>query len=180
MLGAGILYLASRPPRGEAITLLPAPTAEPLTVHITGAVALPGVYPLPVGSRVKDAVEAAGGLLPEAQAASINLAAPLQDGTRIYIPSIIPGEEQTQDGTGAGNPDQPNGNLPGKPININTASQAELDSLPGIGPTLAGRIIAYRQEHGLFKTIEDIQDVSGIGPGIFGKIKDLISVEGQP
>ncbi|RMF49735.1 MAG: ComEA family DNA-binding protein [Anaerolineae bacterium] len=176
---AGALFWAARPPRGTPITLLPPPTPLPVVVDVGGAVAHPGVYALPPGSRVQDALESAGGLLPEADAQTLNLAAPLEDGSRLWVPTrppvvtSIPAEIATPSAQraisiGA----SPETSL----VNINTASQAELESLPGIGPSLAQRIIAYRQENGPFAAIEDIQKVSGIGPATFERLRDLITV----
>ncbi len=181
-LAAGILYLAASPPRGEAITLLPAPTPPPLIVQVSGAVNRPGLCSLPPGSRVKDALEAAGGFSAEAEQGSLNLAAFIQDGEHIRVPAqgteSPPAEAASQAGNSPSAPPVARSQAPASPgkINLNTASQAELESLPGIGPSLAQRIIAYREENGPFKTIEDIQKVKGIGPAIFEKIKDLITV----
>jgi competence protein ComEA len=182
VLASGLILLVSRPPRGENIDLTPPPTAAPLVVHVTGAVADPGVYHLPAHSRVQDAVQAAGGFLPEADDQAINLAAFLQDGERLSIPAQAPTRPvaENQPVPPAANPttapDNP-GSLgsSGSPININTATQAELESLPGIGPVIAGRIIAYRQDHGPFASIQAIQDVSGIGPVTFERIQNLIT-----
>jgi competence protein ComEA len=185
-LAAGILYLAASPPRGEAVILLPPPTPLPVVVQVSGAVNRPGLYSLPPGSRIHDALVAAGGLSSSAELATLNLAAYVEDGQRIEVPSrqatpltlkatltappssgIVAGPSQTKS---SAQPPPPTGL-----ININTATQAELESLPGIGPSLAQRILAYREENGLFKTIEDIQQVKGIGPAIFDRIKDLIT-----
>jgi competence protein ComEA len=185
LLAAGLLLLTSSPPRGKAIQLSPPPPASPLAVHVTGAVSRPGVYLFPQGSRVEEALEAAGGLSPEADAQLLNLAAPLHDGERLWVPIKV------QQAAGApadtGNPPGyftvEGGNTPqassGR-INLNTATQAELESLPNIGPVTAEKIIAYRQANGYFSQIEDIQLVSGIGPVTFEKIKDLISVGEYP
>jgi competence protein ComEA len=114
--------------------------------------------------------------LVEADAQMLNLAAPLQDGQRLWVPFIVIEDGQPQGGTPAVTaPD----NSPGL-VNINTADQAELESLPGIGPVTAQKIIAYREINGAFATIEDIQLVSGIGPATFDKIKDLITIYGVP
>jgi competence protein ComEA len=193
-LAAGILYLAASPPRGEAIILLPVPSPLPLVVQVSGAVKQPGVCQLSPGSRVQDALEAAGGPLDGADISALNLAAPVQDGERIEVPAAevrlasppqdsAPGfaGSRAQTGVEVGpmtTPTPQGAALPpstGK-INLNTAGQAELESLPGIGPALAQRILDYREQSGPFKTIEDIQKVKGIGPGIFAKIKDLITV----
>ncbi len=172
LLGAGVILLVSSPPRGEAIRLLPPPAASPLVIDVSGAVSHPGVYELPQGSRVQDALQAAGGALPEADLSTLNLAGPLEDGALVSVP--LKGEVQS--------PPSRSVNIPipetsGSLININIATQEQLESLPGIGPTLAQRIIDYRQANGPFASIEAIQDVSGIGPGIFEKIKDLITVK---
>jgi competence protein ComEA len=174
LLGAGVIWLASRPPRGQAITLLSPPTPAPIVVHVVGAIARPGVYYLPAGSRVQDAIQAAGGLLPEANSQVLNLAALLQDGGRVSVPTAPPALPPM------GTISQPDVRSPTLgiqyPININTASLAELDSLPGIGPITAQLIIDYRENKGPFKSIEDIMNVSGIGPKTFEEIKDLITV----
>ena len=169
---AAIVWVVSRNPNGEAVTLRPVPTDKPLVVHITGAVPRPGVNALPEGARVQDIISAAGGFLAEADKASINLARDLEDGEMLEIPytegfsPIIPTPFQDIIVPGS------DSDL----ININTASSFELETLPGIGPTTAGKIITYREENGPFLSIEDIINVSGIGPGTYERIKDLITV----
>ncbi len=178
LLAAAIVLVASSPPRGGAITLLPPPTPEPIQVHVVGAVFQPGVYSLPAKSRVQDAIQASGGLLPEANSQTINLAAFIQDGERVFVPFQPTSTPQDlPNRTPATGPLTPDGS---QLININTASQSELESLPQIGPVTAGKIIEYREAHGPFSTIEEIQNVSGIGPKTFDKIKDLITVEILP
>jgi len=177
LLASGLILLVSSPPRGEAIRLSPPPTTPPIVVHVSGAVSQPGVFELEQGSRVQDAIQAAGGILPDADAQALNLAAPLGDGVLVHVP--LKSEEQPSmmsPGISAPSPTGNPGSTPGGLININTASQSELESLPGIGPVLAQRIIEYRQSHGAFSSTEAIIDVSGIGPGIFEKIKALITV----
>ncbi len=173
LLGAGILYLVTRPPAGEAIQLLPAPTKPPLVIYITGAVLAPGVYTLPVGSRVADALEAAGGLTSLAEPEALNLAQVLTDGQRINVPEIVisaPTEPDLGDTTRSLD-------LQTGLININTANQEELESLPEIGPHLAEAIITYREENGLFETIDELLDVPGIGTATLDAIRELITVE---
>lgn len=180
LLGAGILILAGRQPRGEPIQLLPPPTPPPVIVHVTGAVAQPGVYTLSGECRVQDALQAAGGLLPQADAQSLNLAAFIKDGERIWIPYQSQAEEPSQSPAGTYDSSKDSsGQLPVESptmlIDINRASQEELESLPGIGPVTAQKIIADREENGPFSKIEDIERVSGIGPAKFGKIKEFIT-----
>lgn len=177
LLTAAILWMLSSPPRGKAITLSAPPSPKPLMVHISGAVLQPGVYALPAGSRIQDGIQAAGGLGPEADTSLLNLAALVQDGERVYVPSqtfTTPAPPITRSYT----PQETT--TAGGLININTASLGELESLPGIGPTLAQRIIEYRVTHGPFTTIEAIQDVAGIGPARYEQIKNLISVVDIP
>lgn len=182
---AGLLLFVVRAPSGEPISLQPAPTREPIAVHVVGAVPRPGLYEFAEGARVQDAVDAAGGLLTSANVDSINLAALLEDGQQLNIPYKAGEEPSTQNSGGGGD----ELNLPGgaeeptdtgggenELININTASLEELDSLPGIGPSIAQRIIDYRDQNGPFAAIEDILNVSGIGPSTFDQIKDLITV----
>jgi competence protein ComEA len=159
LLAAGLIWLATSQPRGATVTLLPSPTPGSLTVYITGAVVSPGLYYLPTGSRIDDAVQAAGGFTTNAESDQINLAVPLRDGMQVDIPGL--------GGT--------NHILLGR-MNINTATAEELDTLPGIGPTAAQAIVDYRIEHGPFQMVQDIQNVPGIGPATYDQIKDLIAV----
>ena len=178
LLAAGAITLASRPPRGEPITLLPPPTPAPLVVHVAGAVQNPDVYELPLGSRVGDAIDAAGGLLEGANPGGLNLAAFLEDGERLYVPQLpTPLPEAPASNRSGALPTEIPPPSTDQRININTASQAELETLPGIGPVTAEKIIAYRESNGYFKIIEEIMDVPGIGTKKFEDIKDLITVE---
>jgi competence protein ComEA len=183
---AGLLLFVSRAPAGQPIVLQPAPTKAPIAVHVIGAVPRPGLYQFSEGARVQDAIDAAGGLLASANADAVNLAALLTDGQQLNIPYksgqqpaeddatslILPGSDDEDEDASSNGQSPSNSQL----ININTASSAELQSLPGIGPALAQRIIDYRETNGAFTTIEDIMDVSGIGPATFDRIKDLITV----
>jgi competence protein ComEA len=182
LLGAGLILLLVSRPRGQPVTLQSPPEPAPLVVHVSGAVNQPGVFTLPAGSRVKDALQAAGGLAPAAQPGALNLAALVQDGSKIAVPFVPPTPDPLRLTTApastpaAGVRPSPAG--PKFPININTASQDELEALPGIGPVIAQKIILYRTANGPFTKIEDIQKVSGIGPKTFEEIKTLITVDG--
>ena len=179
LLGAGLIMLVSSRPKGQPVTLLPPPTPLPILVHVAGAVANPGVYSLPQDSRVQDALQAAGGLLPEASAGFLNLAAPLQDGELIFLPTRIPTAPASPVDSTPATRSQIVPTAVARRININTATLADLDTLPGIGPVTAQSIISYRAAHGPFTTIERIMDVPGIGQTTFERIKDLIGVQDE-
>ena len=172
---AGALFLVSRTPAGKPIELLPAPTKMPILVNVVGAVPRPGLYELPLGSRVRDAVNAAGGLLTDADTAAVNLAAPLEDGQQLEIPSLSGNLGGTQPPVTAA-PTPASAATPSELVNINTATLEELDKLPGIGPTTAQNIVDYRTEHGPFQRIEDLMNVPNIGPATFDRLKQLITV----
>ncbi|PRZ31404.1 competence protein ComEA [Antricoccus suffuscus] len=143
--------------------------AATIVVSVIGYVATPGLVTLPEGSRVADAIAACGGISPGADLTTVNLARVLSDGEQIAVG--VPGGAQasaTQGGTA------PTGT--GAKVNINTASAEDFDSLPGIGPVIATRIIDFRTKNGKFKSVEDLSNVSGIGPSIMGSIKDLVTV----
>lgn len=167
---AALVWVVARNPTGEAVVLRPVPTEKPIVVHITGAVPRPGVYALPQGARVQDLISAAGGFLAEAQKTDINLAALLEDGQKLDIP-YLEGISPV-----LATPEEAVVVTTTELININIASQAELESLPGIGPTTAQKIIEYRDANGPFLNPEDIINVPGIGPGTYERIKDLITV----
>jgi competence protein ComEA len=176
LLGAAILMLFTSQPRGEAVVLLPPPAPKPILVHVSGAITNPGVYKLHPNSHIQEAIEAAGGLLPEADTDTLNLASKLEDGEKILVPY------KSQEG--AVLPQETNGNTEDSqiiyPININTATLDELILLPGIGEVKGQAIIDYREANGPFVVIEQIQNVSGIGPTTFENIKDLITVDVNP
>lgn len=172
LLGVGILFLVTRPPRGEPIVLIPAPTPAPITVYVSGNVNQAGLYALPSGSRVNDAILAAGGFTEEANTGGLNLAEILEDGEQINVPGIISPDPTSSVSRSV---------IPSLVIvNINTATLEQLDTLPEIGPKTAQNIIDYRNVNGPFTRIEDIQDVPGIGPVTFDKIMDLITVGTSP
>jgi competence protein ComEA len=134
-----------------------------LFVHIVGEVNTPGMYQLPAGARLVDAVFAAGGLTEDADNSSVNLARELSDGEQIVVYKI--GEQGTTDSISSGGL-----------ISINRATAEQLEDLPGIGPALSARIIAYREANGGFKSKEDLKNVSGIGDSIFSGFEDLITL----
>jgi len=160
-----VILLVAAPPGGQPIELLPTPTPAPLTVYITGAVSQPGLHRLPPGSRIVDALEIAGGTLAEADLSSLNLAQRLIDGQKIYVPL----GSETIERSATINPLD-------SPIELNSATSEQLEQLPGIGQVKAQEIIAYRQKINGFDKIEQIQDVPGIGPALFERIKDMIIV----
>lgn len=165
--------------------------AKTLVVHICGAVSAPGVYELPAGSRIIDAVEAGGGFLPEADEACCNLAEEIVDGCQIYIMTKTESCADGQTEKKAGIQTSPDSDmqttdrnvrsnsataLENGLVNLNTADVAALMTLPGIGESRAKAIISYREQHGAFAQIEDIMKISGIKQAAFSKIKDKITV----
>ncbi|GAB4425653.1 MAG: hypothetical protein Kow0031_05240 [Anaerolineae bacterium] len=162
----------------------PTPTPAPLRVYVTGAVANSDVFLLPPGSIVKDAVAAAGGFTATADPARINLALELRDQQQIHVPAVDEASPPPAvQGGAAQAAEQPNppaaeaATAPGGRINLNSATVEQLDTLPGIGPAIARRIIEYRDSIGGFTAIEQITQVSGIGEATFAKISDQITVE---
>ncbi len=153
-------------------------------IHITGSVKNPGIVRLKEGSRIEDAIEAAGGLTENADISKVNLAYVVDDGTKIKIPSSqeedIGDEEIIDSGSGENiiiEKNTTSSNKSSQTININKATETELQTLPGIGASLASRIIEYRSQIGKFGSIEEIKNVNGIGDSKFENIKDLISVK---
>ncbi len=162
----------------------PSPTPGLVRVYVTGAVLTPDVYFLPEGSIIKDAILAAGGLTAEADPERINQALELQDQQQIHVPRLDeedpppPVQNGNAESAPAGIVNNNSGGTSGEGvININTASLDELDTLPGIGPVIGQRIIDYRDSSGGFPSVEAITEVSGIGEGTFGKIRERITVE---
>lgn len=135
-------------------------------VHLLGAIAKPGLYALPPDSRATDAVAAAGGFTPTADRAALNLARFLSDGEQVYVPT---------EGEAPQSPSGPNGTVGGK-VNLNVADAATLETLPGVGPALAARIIEWRDTNGRFTAPEDLKSVSGIGEKTFAAMEDLVTV----
>lgn len=173
---------AAAPPSSGAALAAPGPavtSAPPLVVvHVAGAVQHPGVYRLDRGKRVIDALDAAGGVTPAADANALNYARLLVDGEQIFVPEpgqlppagASPGGPGTGEVTGAGAAG------PGALVNLNTATAEQLETLPRIGPAMSQRILDYRAEHGAFTSIEQLKDISGIGDATFAGLKDRVTL----
>lgn len=163
--GVGVAAAGGRAAVGPVtITAAQGPPTT-IVVHVSGWVVSPGLVELPAAARMGDALAAAGGARPGARLDSVNLAQPLGDGQQLVVPG--PGDVPAGP-TGAGDP-------AGGLININAATAAELEALPGVGPVLAERIVAHRQDMGPFQTVEDLLGVSGIGEAKLASIRDLVA-----
>jgi competence protein ComEA len=175
--GAGLWYARSLPKpvtiaeagpgAAQQVSSSPSP-AVTLIVDVAGEVREPGVYEFAEGDRVIDAIERAGGSLPKGDLSLLNLAAPLTDGTQILVPKAGPPGAVVPGGTAPGS----TSGL----ININSASATELETLSGIGEVLAATIVEYREQNGPFASVEDLMDVSGIGPATLDEIRDQVTV----
>lgn len=163
VVGASILIDRHSAPGIEIVHHQPAAPK----VHISGAVATPGVYSLPANARLADAIAAGGGLSARADPSGINLAARVGDGERIVIPAIEEAQPSEGESTPAG---------PGM-ININTATAAELEVLPGIGPVLAGRIVDDREANGPFLGVDGLTRVDGISAATVDEVRDLVTID---
>ena len=182
--GGAIVHLSSRAQRQRLSapivvstpiptpTVRPSPTPAPIRVYVSGAVQSPAVYELPHGSIIQDAVDAAGGPATDADLDAINLALELQDQQHVHLPRAGEANPPPVISGGASRSGKTTGHL----IHINTATAAELETLPGVGEVTAQRIIDYRESNGPFETIEDIQNVSGIGPKTFEGFRDMITI----
>ena len=172
--GGGMMYGSYS--QEQAVTLDAADSkkmTEPaagITVYVTGAVNKPGVVTVNEGARTADAVNACGGLLPTADREHINMAQVLKDGQQVKVPERSGDSAKRAEGKQGGKAD--GSGL----VNINTADEKELDTLPGIGPAMAKRIIEYRETEGSFQQIEDIKKIRGIGEAKFDKMKDKICI----
>lgn len=157
---------------------VPGTAEEPaeLLVHVAGAVTRPGVHRLPAGARVIDAVEAAGGLTPDADETRLNLAAPVADGSRVWVPrqgeEPVPDPAATSPDTG---PTAAGGEAPAL-VDLNRATAAELDTLPGIGPATAAAILEHRARIGAFTSVDQLLDVRGIGPAKLERLRPHVRV----
>jgi competence protein ComEA len=143
-----------------------------VVIHVAGAVARPGLYRLPEGSRVDDAVARAGGPKPKAALDLVNLAAPVVDGQQIVVPAqggggapALPGAESAQDGSAAG-----------AKVSLNSATLEELDTLPGVGPVTAQQIMDYREANGAFRSVDELDAVPGIGPARLEQLRPLVDL----
>ena len=164
-------------------TAAAAPTATDIRVQVSGAVMSPGVYSMNNGDRVMDAIAAAGGVDPGADLSGINLALRVQDEAHYHIPTV--GETPPPSPAGASSTSPRTGGrgtnfTTNLLIDLNTASAQGLESLPGIGPVMAGRIVAHREVNGPFAAVDDVQDVPGIGPKTLESIRSLVTVSGEP
>ncbi len=182
-VGAWLLWPSSDPPPLEdalpvldpAETATPSsaagvapPTEGPIVVHVAGAVVSPGLVEVAPDARVAHAIAAAGGATSEADLDRINLAAPLADAARVYVPVV---GEVVPDAGGGVDPVEPTG-----PLDLNTATAEQLEELPGIGPATAAAIIAHRDQHGPFTSVSGLEAVSGIGPAKLSQLRDLVTV----
>jgi competence protein ComEA len=175
--------IAWRPSEGGPLLVAPA-TPQDIFVHVAGEVLMPGVYRLRAGARWADAVQADRGAALLADLDAVNLAQALRDGDRVYVPRlpepVVAGQDVGRAGTErAGTAHPPIRRDAGGPsplLDLNAASAAELEALPGIGPVLAARIVEYRQTHGRFQHVEDLQEVEGIGPRLLERLRPLLRV----
>src|ERR687887_414301 len=171
VLGAGTTTPAAPlpppPAQGAGVTGLP---SSRVVVDVVGAVRRPGLYRLAQGSRIADAVTRAGGATPKAELAQVNLAAPLADGEQVVVPKRgAPGVAPPGTAGPAGG-----ASTPAAPVQLSTATLEQLDSLPGIGPTTAQKILDYRAKHGAFSSVEELDAVPGIGPKRMDQLRDLV------
>ena len=157
---AGAGAAAEQPAPAQPLLAEPAAAAPRLVVHVAGSVKRPGLYRLREGKRVADAVARAGGATAPADTASINLAAPLADGMQVVVPRKVAG-----------------GSAPavGGRVSLSSATAAELDGLPGIGPVTAQKILDYRAQHGGFRSVDDLDAIPGIGPARIEQLRDVVS-----
>ena len=171
------IYITPPAPTATAVVL---PTPSAIAIFVNGEVANPALYELPTNSRVEQAVAAAGGFTSDANQAVVNLAQPLSDGAQVFVPSLTDAVVIPAAGVSSSAPvveSESATAVTGGLVNINTATLEQLDSLPGIGPSTAQKILDYRGVNGNFPTIEAIKNVSGIGDAKFEAIQDLITVQ---
>lgn len=180
--GGATVSVTGGPSAVVATSSASSPPAGVVVVHVVGAVQRAGVVSLGAGSRVSLAIDRAGGATPDADLARLNLARVVVDGERLYVPKVgeteVPAAlDDAGAAPGAGTGGAVGGSDDGDAVvDLNSADQAALETLPGIGPSLAGRILAWREEHGRFGSVEDLLDVSGIGDGRFADLRDRVRV----
>ncbi len=148
----------------------PAPSPK-LVVYVVGAVHRPGLYRVPTGSRVADAVSQAGGLTRRADPAGVNLAAPVADGEQLVVPARLPVAVAAAQGAPVGGVGSA---APAGPVQLSVATAEQLDSLPGIGPVTAEKIVEYRTAHGAFRSVDELDEVPGIGPSRVEQLRGLV------
>ena len=180
---AEILPMAGSVPIPTPAPSLTTPDADRIVVDVVGAVVRPGVHELPAGSRIADAVAAAGGLTPDADRVRLNLAEPLGDGSRLWVPAV--GEAAGPEvvavtvASSTGGRPGPGVGAGGVPLDINSADGAALEALPGIGPALAAAIVEHRRRTGPFATVDELVEVSGIGPVKLEQVRPMVTVGGR-
>jgi competence protein ComEA len=197
LLAVVVVGRAHRPPAPLAVATPAAPA--PIRVHVVGEVVWPGSYLLKAGARVQEAILAAHGPTPIADLNRVNLAAVLRDGDRVVVPRIVqppypfhlaprsatltgPTPAAATPAAGAPTPAappalQPRAGEPSPTVNVNTATEADLERLPGIGPVLARRIVQHRESRGLFRRLDDLLEVEGIGPKLFRRLQPLLRLD---
>jgi competence protein ComEA len=152
-------------PGAAPVRVRAGPAVRPkLVVDVAGAVRRPGLYRLRDGSRVADAIEVAGGATPKAFLEALNLAAPLADGQQVLVPRKVPGGAPAASGAAAA----------AGPVSLSAATLEQLDTLPGVGPVTAQKILDYRTAHGAFRSVEELDAVPGIGPATIEELRELV------
>ncbi len=183
--GAGVVSVGTATTVGSSVATTAAPAeATEIVVQAAGAVTAPGVYHVAADARVVDVVSAAGGATAEADLQAVALAAKVTDGARVYVPRV--GETVAAAGSGSSGTDLggsavgatsgPGPPTAANPLDLNQATELELEALPGVGPATAQAIIGYRTEHGPFVAVDDLLDVRGIGPAKLDAFRDLVRV----
>ncbi len=176
LVGARFLLRAGAPAGAAAPPIVGSAASGPdvsgphstrLVVYVVGAVRRPGLYKLPAGSRIADAVSRAGGTTRKADPAALNLAAPVADGEQVLVPARLPPAVAVAQGA-------PAPGAPAGPIQLSTATAEQLDALPGIGPVTAQKILDYRSSHGAFRSVDQLDDVPGIGPSRVDQLRGLV------
>ena len=168
--GSAAVTVEPDAPRPGAAAAVPAPSA-PLFVHVAGEVRRPGVYRVPRGARVHEAVQLAGGLTRRAEQSGVNLVARVTDGQQV----IVPRRGAAPAAAGGAGPAGAGAGAPGAKVSLATATVEQLDGIDGIGPTLARRIVEYRDEHGGFRSVDELRQVDGIGEKRFGSLREAVT-----